>query len=160
MAKKSIEPYLTPLGTLVINFSTLEYYYKRAVANVSKMDGNHFFIMTSKMYLKNAFELFEDIVKNDYKDKKEILAELKKLIIKTRDVNDRRNDLIHSYWYLELMSIEGLPKLRFKPNEKNNFTGVMTVVKPSEITALNDKIAEVIFDLVFFMKEHIDKDFR
>ena len=91
------DEHLKAIGSIVVSFASLENAVETAIWALMEIDGTKGAIVTSEMSFKNMLALFSSLYLNKTNVPDEI-EEMKMLIKRSTQIEDRRNAIVHSLW--------------------------------------------------------------
>jgi hypothetical protein len=131
------DEYIKGIGNVVIKFQSLEYLLKTSISELTNIKGIDAYVLTAQMLYSSLIELLKDLSKLKFSKDKIIYEELNELISELKIVQEKRNDIIHSYWFTNFENTE-VTKFKmsktqivheFKPYELDNIKLVINQIE-------------------------------
>jgi hypothetical protein len=91
------DEHLKAIGSIIVSFASLENAVETAIWALMGIDSTKGAIVTSEMSFKNLLALFSSLYLNKINAPDEI-EEMKALIKRSTQIEDRRNAVVHSLW--------------------------------------------------------------
>jgi len=135
------DEHLKQLGRLVVNFSSLEIHMAFIVWNMISTDQNIGKAITSNMSFSALNNLFGSLSEIHFKEEN-LKSDAQTIISKMGELNEKRNQVIHSFWGTNEDNPEIVTRIKFKPKGIKGLSIQEEQIGAEKIKILADDIKE------------------
>jgi len=143
------DEHLRALGRVTVNFSLLEFHLGWYVSILLGEDSGTGQIVNAQLSFKTQIDLLMSLAR--YKIKEQIVTEqLEDLIRRAKDIEDRRNQLVHSAWLLKEGAAEGVIRLKITARAKHGLKHTREEVRAANIDAFATEIQGLVGSFMLY----------
>jgi len=142
---KGLAPQIPPgvesaLGRFIANFSLLEEWLRGVILEIPKISAPAGEIITAELSFRALLNVFGAIV-HEYCDNSDILVQTDKAIRDIQEINNFRNQLVHSLWLGSDESRRFAVRSKMKANRKKGFQDKFEKLKKQDLLEKCDEVA-------------------
>jgi hypothetical protein len=142
---KGLSPQIPPgvesaIGRFIANFSLLEEWLRGVILEIPNISAPSGEIITSELSFRSLLNVFGAIV-HEYCDDPEILNQTDKAVRAIQEINNFRNQIVHSLWVGSDDSRRFAVRSRMKVNRKKGFQDKFEKLKKKDLMEKCDEVA-------------------